>query len=362
MSTQNEIVSSIIEFIDSDSTNEKEFNDLSIQIFAYQYENNIPFRQFAVQQGTSPRTAKTWRDIPPVPINAFKSLFLSCCEPSSLGRTFMTSGTTQDGIKGKSYHPLLDVYDASMKKNFKERFLGDLDDLEKIKMGILFPDESSMPNSSLAHYLSLSIKQFGTHCSRYYLDSHGINFEQLFEDLECAQNTRTAFALLGASFSIVHLLDKMEQENQRFNLPAGSRILDTGGFKGQSREIEQDDFYNQLSTAFGIPRSCCVNMYGMTELSTQFYDDGNETCPAIKTGPHWIKSRVVDPLTRKDVPKGKPGVLVHCDLAHFNIVSTILTEDAGIEVNDGFILSGRVDGENAKGCSMAVDEFLRATK
>jgi hypothetical protein len=43
-------------------------------------------------------------------------------------------------------------------------------------------------------------------------------------------------------------------------------------------------------------------------------------------------------------------------------VSTILTEDAGIEFENGFLLLGRAAGEEAKGCSMAVDEFLRATQ
>ena len=152
----------------------------------------------------------------------------------------------------------------------------------------------------------------------------------------------------------------MSKLNVRFQLPAGSKILDTGGFKGQSREVEQEDFYEQLSLAFGVSRKDCINMYGMTELSTQFYDNGNDNCPSIKTGPHWIRTRAVNPLTKKDVAKGEMGILVHCDLANFNIVSTILTEDTGIETENGFILLGRADGENAKGCSMAVDEFLRA--
>ena len=103
-------------------------------------------------------------------------------------------------------------------------------------------------------------------------------------------------------------------------------------------------------------------MYGMSELSTQFYDWGNESCPSVKTGPHWIRSRVIDPLTRRDVPRGEVGVLVHCDLAHFNIVSTILTEDSGTEVEDGFVLLGRAEGAEAKGCSMAVEEFLKAAQ
>ena len=52
-------------------------------------------------------------------------------------------------------------------------------------------------------------------------------------------------------------------------------------------------------------------------------------------------------------------MLVHTDLAHINIVTTILTEDIGIETNDGFLLLGRAAGTEAKGCSMAVDEFLK---
>jgi hypothetical protein len=158
------------------------------------------------------------------------------------------------------------------------------------------------------------------------------------------------------------MIDEMRRQGRTARLPEGSRILDTGGFKGQSREIAPDDFYQQLSSTFDVPRRGCINMYGMTELSTQFYDDGNETCPSAKSGPHWIGSRVINPLTGADVPRGTIGVLVHCDLAHFNIVSTILTEDAAIEIDGGFLLLGRADGAEAKGCSIAVEEFLRAAQ
>ena len=103
-------------------------------------------------------------------------------------------------------------------------------------------------------------------------------------------------------------------------------------------------------------------MYGMTELSTQFYDDGNAQLPAVKSGPHWIRSRTVDPMTGQDVPAGERGVLAHCDLANFNSVTTILTEDVGITVDGGFLLLGRAEGAQAKGCSMAVDAFLQAAR
>jgi hypothetical protein len=190
----------------------------------------------------------------------------------------------------------------------------------------------------------------------------GIDFGRAFAELSRAGETGEPYALLGASFSFVHLMDEMACQGRRFALPPGSRILDTGGFKGRSRELEAAEFYDRLSSLFGVPKARCINMYGMTELSTQFYDDGNETSPSVKSGPHWIRTRVVNPLTGEDVPRGEVGILSHCDLAHFNIVTTILTEDSGVAVEGGFLLLGRADGAEAKGCSMAVEEFLRAAR
>jgi Acyl-protein synthetase, LuxE. len=132
--------------------------------------------------------------------------------------------------------------------------------------------------------------------------------------------------------------------------------------RGQSREIEAEQFYAELSASLGVPRTHCINMYGMTELSSQFYDDGNVACPSVKSGPHWIRTRVVNPLTGEEVPEGEMGVLVHHDLAHFNSVSALLTEDAGRAVAGGFHLLGRVTGADAKGCSLAMEEFLAAAQ
>ena len=365
--TQDQIIEMLLAFIAADDdqpdtkarASEDAFNEVALQLFAYQFENNKPFRQFSVQRGRTPRTARSWRDIPAVPINAFKELTLSCCPPEDAARVFMTSGTTLGGVRGKSYHPTLSVYDASMTRGFKQYFMPDRD---RIDMGILFPTETIMPNSSLAHYLALALAHFGTSDSGYMMQDDGIAYDRLFATLDQAQMSGTPYAMLGASYSFVPLLDEMKRRGLSFALPEGSRMFDTGGFKGQSRELGLDEFYDQLAAGFGVPREKCINMYGMTELSTQFYDRGNAICPSVKSGPHWIRSRVINPLTGEDVPFGETGVLVHCDLAHFNIVSTILTEDAGVETEDGFRLLGRADGAEAKGCSMAVEEFLKAAQ
>lgn len=338
---------------------EGEFNALALRLFAHQFQHNLAFQKFCQQRGRTPRTVKSWRDIPAVPINGFKDLTLSCVPPETCARVFMTSGTTRGDVKGRHYHPHLQVYDRSMTLNFRQRFMAGQ---ERMRMGILFPNEQLMPNSSLAHYLALALHQFGTPDSRYYLGADGLQVDELCAALQRVQAGSEPFALLGASYSFVHLMDALQARGLTFQLPAGSRLLDTGGFKGQSREMDMEEFYDALSQTFGVPRSACINMYGMTELSTQFYDAGNAVLPAVKSGPHWIHSRVLDPLTGQEMPAGERGILAHTDLGNFNSVTTILTEDVGVQVDGGFLLLGRAQGAQAKGCSLAVDEFLRAAR
>ncbi len=365
--TQEKIIETLLDFIDADderaavgsTTSNEVFNEIALELYRYQFSFNQPFRHFSSQRGRTPRTVKSWQDIPLVPINAFKKLCLSCCRPEDAPYVFTTSGTTETGVKGKSYHSSLDVYDASMTRGFKEFFIADKDSIE---MSILYPTEEVMPNSSLAHYLTLAIKNFGTPRSAYVMNHEGIDFEALFERLKKAEANKEPHALLGASYSYIPLLEEMRAREISFSLPTGSRLFDTGGFKTKSNAPTLDDFYTDISKAFGVPRDMCINMYGMTELSTQFYDQGNVVCPSVKFGPHWIKTRVVNPVTGRELPQGERGVLAHCDLAHFNIVTSILTEDAGIATADGFKLLGRADGNDAKGCSMAVEEFLNAAQ
>ena len=85
--------------------------------------------------------------------------------------------------------------------------------------------------------------------------------------------------------------------------------------------------------------------------------------PSVKSGPHWIRSRRGRSADRaRRAARGERGVLVHCDLANFNSVTTILTEDVGVAVDGGFLLLGRAEGAQAKGCSLAVEEFLQAAQ
>lgn len=354
-----EIVDAVLAFLAQDGCTDAEFDALALRLFAEQHAHNAAYRRFCQLRGATPRTVRSWRDIPAVPITAFKEVTLSCTPADSAERVFMTSGTTRGDVKGRHYHPTIAVWDASMTRNFARRFM---QGSERLPMGILFPDEQEMPNSSLAHYLAMAVREFGTPDSRWYVSRDGMDTQGLRGMLRAAERSGEPCAILGASWSFVHLMDELAASGERFALPAGSRILDTGGYKSQSRELPLEQFYAQLSATFGVPRERCINMYGMTELSSQLYDEGNAVVPSVKSGPHWIRSRLVDPLTGREMPRGERGILVHCDLANFNSVTSILTEDVGVAADGGFLLLGRAEGAQAKGCSLAVQEFLQATR
>ncbi len=354
-----DLIADLLDFIGRHDTTDDAFNTLALRLFNHQFQHNLPYQRFCQGRGKTPRSVKTWQDVPAAPIDAFKALELTCTPIADCARVFTTSGTTRGDVKGRHFHPSLTVYDASMRKHFETCFM---QGHRQLRMGILFPDESQIPNSSLAHYLALAVQHFGTSESAYYLDQTGLKVDALCQAIHDTQQRNEPMALLGASYSFVHLLDALQQRHVTFKLPNGSRILDTGGFKGQSREVPMDLFYEQLSSTFGIDRQQCINMYGMTELSTQFYDAGNVTVPSVKRGPHWMRSRVIDPNTGRDVAPNERGILVHTDLANFNAVISILTEDVGMATEDGFVLLGRAQGAQAKGCSMAVDSFLQAAR
>ena len=69
---QDIIISALLDFIASDDASDASFNDMALQIFEYQFKNNRPFMKFARKRGKTPRTVKTWIDIPAVPINALR--------------------------------------------------------------------------------------------------------------------------------------------------------------------------------------------------------------------------------------------------------------------------------------------------
>ncbi|QDI93015.1 long-chain fatty acid--CoA ligase [Salicibibacter halophilus] len=335
------------------------FAEMAKMVFFYQYQQNSPYRKYCRKRRVHPTSIQDVTQIPPVPIQAFKETVLVCSPEEELERIFMTSGTTNPDKRGKNGHRDLEVYDLSATIFFKENMMPDVNNM---KMVILFPAGKEMPHSSLAHYLQLMKNTFGTEDSEYVASEKGFDELRLKEILAEAENKDEPVFLLGATFSFIHFLDTCKEEKLTFSLPAGSRVMDTGGAKGTSREVDPLELKRQLSKLFSIPEYACGNMYGMTELSSQLYDQtlrlqGPKT---LKKPPHWVKTTIVDPETMKEKPEGETGIIVHYDLANFHSVAAVMTEDLGVKEGDSLYLLGRAEGAEVRGCSLAMESFLQA--
>ncbi|HBY90098.1 MAG: LuxE/PaaK family acyltransferase [Ruoffia tabacinasalis] len=326
----------------------KSFDEVAIQLFRYLYQNNLAYQQYCRKKGIGLKQVRHWKDIPSVSTEAFKSSFLSVTPEEECSYVFMTSGTT-NGNKGKHYHRDLDVYDLSAKESFKN-FVS----AKKYPMAILFPDEKNMPHSSLSHYLSL-LKADGTKDSAHFVSKDGLELEKLIEWTQ--KHEHTPVMILGASYNYVHLLDSLEDKNKSIHLHEDSLIFDTGGFKNFSRSYSENDFYKLLKDRFKV-KTKIVNMYGMTELSSQYYSKIELGGKNIKRGPHWIRFKIIDPITEQEVPKGEIGLLVHVDLANINSVPAIQTGDLAIEREGGFELVGRQPLIESRGCSLSAQQWI----
>jgi 2-desacetyl-2-hydroxyethyl bacteriochlorophyllide A dehydrogenase len=342
------------------------FNDLALRLFAYQFAHNEPYRLFCESQRRRPDTVGHWRDLPAVPIAAFKSVELACEPVTQAAALFMSSGTTRPEERSRHFHPRLAVYDAATRTNFAAHVLPDDAHLPFL---VLNPEPDVLPNSSLAYYLGLMARTYGTAESDFFVDDDGLRFEAFGTAMATAIARATPVCVLGTTFAYVHLFDRHRADGAKLDLPPGSRVFDTGGIKGRSREVTREELQEQIAQRLGVPPTHQLNMYGLTELSTQFIDAALRQHLAgqpldarpWKTIPPWARTRVLDPETLAELPAGEIGVLCHTDLANWASVCTVLTEDLGVQRHAGFEILGRVQGTQARGCSLAMDELLTAT-
>lgn len=340
---------------------EGEFNSLALRMFRFQTSANPAYGGFVRRRGVEPEAVERWEDVPFLPTGAFKSLPLVIGDPSEVDRVFRTSGTTRGtGARGEHYVRDLTLYRESLIPNFQAHLLPDG---EAIPALCLLASPEEVTDSSLSFMMGEVQRRLCGGEGGFFLDvKGGVRAAAFRAALQSAEQSDSPVLLAGTAFSFVHWIELAERNGWEVGLPPGSRIMETGGYKGRSRAVSREALYRDLEVTFGVPQGFIVGEYGMTELLTQFYEAGvGEDRPVTSRhlrGPPWIRSRVLDPLSLGPVPSGSPGVLAHFDLANLGSVAAILTEDLGQEVDGGFQLLGRTPGSEARGCSLAMEDFL----
>lgn len=349
------MIKKIRETLGKESISDKEFNTLALEIFEYQYNTNKFYKNFCISKGVKPGNIKNFKQIPPCPQRAFKYYPITLYKPERARYVFISSGTTEV-VKSRRYIFFPEIYDEVIYKTFKKFFLPDKD---KIKIFVFFPDFQELRDSSLAYMYKKIFEKFGKKGSSYFYKGDNYLFDEF---LKKTKRIEEPVALLGTSISFYYLIKYMKENKIRIKLPAGSRILDTGGFKGVKVAVRQADLYKSYSELLFIDERFIVNEYGMCELISHYYDanlnlylSGKKPL-RFKSSLPFLKWRIIDPDTFEDK---KEGVLVHYDLANFDSCMAVLTEDTGVKKGEGFSLKGRVQGPDLRGCSILSEKGNR---
>ncbi len=317
-------------------SNPNQFNELALQIFNYQAENNPVYKEYLFHLGTNISSVNTVDKIPFLPIEFFKSHKV-ITGTAEIEKTFFSSGTT--GMT-RSNHHITDilVYEQSFLNAFEKSY-GPVRDFCFLALLPTYLDNES---SSLIYMVDALIKKSENPHSGFYLD----NLEDLAFKLHSLKNSNTKVILLGVSYALLDLAEKY-----KLNL-SNVIIMETGGMKGKRKELTKKELHQYLSSQLGVDN--IHSEYGMTELLSQAYSKGQ----GIFQTPPWMKILIrdtYDPFSY--VEQGKSGGINVIDLANINSCAFIETKDLGkIYPDNLFEVLGRFDYSDIRGCNLLVAE------
>jgi hypothetical protein len=340
-----------------DPLSDDEFDALARAVFAHQHRFLPVYREFCALRGVSaPADVSSWREIPPVPAGAFKVGRWATFPPEREAAAFRTSGTagTAPGVHA---FETLGLYNAAIVPAAR-RYL--VPDVERIRCLFLTPPPAASPASSLVHMFAVFRAAFGEPGSAFLAGG----MDEAPALLDAAAAGRGPVLVAGPAVAFLRVLDAAG--GRSWSLPAGSRAMVTGGFKGVRTSADPAALARAIEERLGVPAAAQVEEYGMTELSSQHYTpalrcalDLEPAGPPGFRSPPWTRVRIVDPATGADVAPGEEGALVHWDPANRASALVVQTSDVGAWTGEGtFELRGRAPGAEARGCSLAADLWL----
>ncbi len=326
---------------------------LALDLFRIQYASVPAYRAFCDARRRTPDTVAAWQEIPAIPTQTFQELEFSAIDPGQRTRVFHSSGTTAQRPSRHFHHwESLALYEDSLRPWFARHLLAPGPGFPqglRPRCLALTPPPESVPHSSLVHMLEVVIRDLGDPGSTFTgrVDADGtweLGWEPTWAALESARAAGAPILVLGTAFLFVHLLDAMELRGLSLRLPEGSRVMETGGYKGRSRSLPRGELHAAIARRLGSPR--IVSEYGMSELSSQAYDSEGRF-----RFPPWVRIRTIQPETGRDVPEGEPGILRIHDLANVWSVAALETGDLGRLHGNAFELLGRAAEAEPRGCS-----------
>jgi hypothetical protein len=358
------IYDQIVAFVADSDASRSRFEALALKVFRYQFANVAPYRDHCRLLGIRDDSVASLDDIPPVSTLAFKYARLTGAQRHADEKIFLTSGTTIGRSERGTHivsHPA--IYRASALTHLRRMMFPDR---RKMRILAMHPTADRMPESSLSQMISWCIEEFGADRCDCVADRMRIDTDAAYEFLADAAPEGATVCILATTAALGSLFAHMERNHLGIALAAGSRIMDTGGAKGQASPLDVEAVCARAKELLGIAPLMVINEYGMTELCSQLYDatafnsdDDSAPCERVKIAPRWMRAAAVDPVSLRPVAPGKIGMLRFFDLANVGSVSAILTEDFGVvnEAGNCIRIMGRAGVAEPRGCALAIEQF-----
>ena len=313
---------------------QKQFEKIALQVFRFQYENNLIYKEFVDYLKIEVSKIKMVKQIPFLPIQFFKTAKV-VSNNNPIQKTFTSSGTT--GLQTSTHFVTdIELYKESYRKSFSQ-FYGTIEDYVILA---LLPSYLEREGSSLIYMVEDLIKKTNHPESGFYLHNH----EELITKLIRLDAEGQNVILIGVTYALLDLI-----ESRKFQLK-NTLIMETGGMKGKRKEMIREEVHEKLCQGFGV--TAIHSEYGMTELLSQAYSLGNGLfeCPA------WMQVMIRDTEDALSyVDDGKTGGINVIDLANINSCSFIATQDLGKKnPNNSFEVLGRFDSAAIRGCNLMV--------
>ncbi len=311
---------------------ENDFEALALDIFRHQAVHCEPYKRFLSLLDKNPDSISSLPEIPFLPIEFFKSerIITRGLAEEAIFTSSGTSGTNTS----QHFVADLSLYQATFTRAF-EMYYGPVSEWAILA---LLPSYLERSGSSLVYMCDHLIQSANADLSGFFLH----DFQQLKAKLEKAKRLEQKTMLIGVTFALLDFA-----ESHPFSFPE-LVVMETGGMKGRRQEMTREEVHSILKTGFGVPS--IHSEYGMTELLSQAYSQGN----GIFTCPPWMRLYVrdtEDPFSY--VKSGQSGGINIIDLANLNGCSFIATQDLGRKSSYGsFEVLGRFDHSDVRGCNL----------
>ena len=313
------------------------FEDLAMEVFHYQYQQNPVYHRFVNLLSIDPNTIKKPEEIPFMPISFFKNHSIKTGEWEE-SQIFRSSGTT--GTKTSQHM----VRDPNWYLNICDRcFHAAYANPKEFCFLALLPAYLERRGSSLVfmvnHFIENSVHQEGG----FFL----YNTDALIERIQFCQSRKIPTILIGVSFALLDLAEKHQIDLNDLI------IMETGGMKGRRKEITRMELHRKIAESFSVSK--IHSEYGMTEMMSQCYSKGEgifHPGPTVRI----LTREINDPFAR--LAQGRTGLVDVIDLGNLDTGSFIATDDLGKVYNDGsFEITGRLDASDIRGCNLLIDTY-----